>query len=101
MVKKIYMENTYVSPCHAGSLFGIISADGIVYPCEILDKKKIGNLRDNEMNFMKIWRNKETKEVKNFIKKTNCSCSYECALTYNILGNWRYQSSLLRSAIFD
>ena len=61
LVKKIYMENTYVSPCHAGSLFGIISADGIVYPCEILDKKKLGNLRDNEMNFMKIWRNKETK----------------------------------------
>ncbi len=101
LVKKIYMDSDYISPCHAGSLFGIISSDGSVFPCEILEKKKLGNLRDNEMNFMKIWNNTETKNVKKFIKKTNCACSYECALTYNILGNWRYQPSLLFSALFD
>jgi len=50
------------------------------------------------MDFMKIWRNQKTLETKNFIKKTNCHCTYECALTYNILGNWRYQPKLIKAA---
>ena len=97
MIKKMYLEPKYISPCHAGGLFGIIAANGTVYPCEILEKKILGDLRKNDMNFMKIWKGQKTKEVKDFIKKTNCNCTYECALTYNILGNLRYQPSLIRS----
>ena len=36
-------------------------------------------------------------ETKKFILNTKCNCTYECALTYNILGNWRYQPSLISS----
>ena len=99
LVKQMYLEPKYISPCHAGSLFGIISASGLIYPCEILEGKVLGDLRKNEMNFMKIWNNDETKEVKKFIKKTNCNCTYECALSYNILGNYRYQHKLIKAAI--
>ena len=97
LIKKMYLKPKYISPCHAGSLFGIVTASGLVYPCEILENKLLGNLRKNDMNFMKIWNNNTTMETKNFIKKTNCNCTYECALTYNILGNWRYQSRLISS----
>ncbi len=100
MVSKMYMKPKYISPCHAGSLFGIITANGLVYPCEILEEKKLGSLRDNNMNFMKIWKNNITKETKDFIIKSKCNCTYECALSYNILGNWRYQPQLIKSA-FD
>ena len=100
LTKKMYLNPHYISPCHAGSLFGIITASGLVYPCEILEDKILGDLRKNNMNFMKIWSSKETVDAKNFIKKTNCNCTYECALTYNILGNWRYQPNLVR-AFFD
>jgi len=99
LVKQMYLEPKYISPCHAGSLFGIISASGLVYPCEILESKFLGDLRKNDMNFMKIWNNKETNEVKKFIKKTNCNCTYECALSYNILGNYRYQHKLIKAAL--
>ena len=95
--KKMYLEPHYISPCHAGGLFGIITASGLVYPCEILEDKVLGDLKKNDMNFMKIWNNQKTLETKNFIKKTNCHCTYECALTYNILGNWRYQPRLTSS----
>ena len=98
MVKKMYLQPKYISPCHAGGLFGIISADGLVYPCELLEDKLLGNLRDVDMQFMKIWQNENTKKTKNWIKDTKCNCTYECALTYNILGNLRYQPSLLSSA---
>jgi len=99
MVKKTYLTNNYLSPCHASSLFGVITAKGDVYPCEILENKLIGNLRDYEMNFLKLWDNKNNKEIKDFIKKTKCRCTYECALSFNILGNFRYQYKLLKSFI--
>ena len=97
LTRKMYLTPKYISPCHAGGLFGIITASGLVYPCEILEDKLLGNLRENNMDFIKIWKNQKTKETKEFIKKTNCNCTYECALTYNILGNWRYQSRLISS----
>ena len=97
MIKKMYLEPKYLSPCHAGGLFGIITADGKIYPCEILEKKLLGNLRDYQMQFMKIWENEITSETKKYILDTKCNCTYECALTYNILGNWRYQPRLISS----
>jgi radical SAM protein with 4Fe4S-binding SPASM domain len=99
LVKKIYMDNKYISPCHAGSLFGIITANGEVHPCEILENRMLGRLRDNNMNFSSIWKSKETKNTKEFIINSKCSCSYECALSYNILGNKRYQLSLISAAL--
>ena len=98
LTKKMYLEPHFISPCHAGGLFGIISASGLVYPCEILEDKILGDLRKNDMNFMKIWKNQETSKTKKFIKETNCHCTYECALSYNILGNWRYQPKLIKAA---
>ena len=95
----MYLEPKYISPCHAGGLFGVITASGLIYPCEILEDKVLGDLRKNEMNFMKIWNNKETDNVRNFIKKTKCNCTYECALSYNILGNYRYQHKLIKAAL--
>jgi len=100
LIKKMYLKPHYISPCYAGGLFGIITASGSIYPCEILEYKLLGNLRENNMDFMKIWNSKETRDAKNFIKKTNCNCTYECALSYNILGNWRYQPRLI-SSIFN
>ena len=99
MVKKMYMKPQYISPCHAGSLFGIITSDGLVYPCEILEDRMLGNLRENDMDFMKIWDSKLNKNTKEFIIKSKCNCTYECALSYNILGNWRYQFQLIKTAI--
>ncbi len=97
MVKEMYLKPKYISPCHAASLFGIITADGKVYPCEILEDKLLGDLREHKMSFMNIWKSKKTKETKDFILKSKCNCTYECALTYNILGNYRYQPKLFSS----
>ena len=97
MVKEMYLKPKFISKCHAGGLFGIITADGRVFPCEILEKNEMGNLRENEMNLMRIWNNNVSNKTRNYIKESKCNCTYECALTYNILGNWRYQPSLLSS----
>jgi len=97
MVKEMYLKPKFISTCHAGGIFGIITANGKVFPCEILEDKMMGDLREYDMNLMKIWKNSYSNQTRKYIKDSNCNCTYECALTYNILGNWRYQPSLLTS----
>jgi methionyl-tRNA formyltransferase len=41
----------------------------------------------------------ENEDIKNFILDSKCHCTYECALSYNILSNWRYQPALLKAAL--
>ncbi len=93
-----YLEPRYISQCYAGSLFGIISADGKVYPCEIL-KDSIGDLRKYEMNFLNLWQDHLAIKMRKWIKDTKCNCCYECAWSFNILGNLKYQKDLFLAAI--
>jgi len=95
-----FLKPKYESQCHAGSLFGIIGSKGEVYACELLQDKMIGNLRDFNFNFMKLWNSKENSKVKKFIKESKCNCTYECALAFNFLGNFKYQPGFIKS-IFD
>jgi MoaA/NifB/PqqE/SkfB family radical SAM enzyme len=98
IVKSIYMEPRYISPCHAGSLFGIIGAEGTVRPCEILEKP-LGNVRDYGYDFLKLWHDRPAQDMKRWIRDTKCNCSYECAWSFNILGNARYQPALIAAAL--
>ncbi len=93
-----YLKPKFISHCYAGSTFGVINADGTVYPCEILDKP-LGSLRDYNLNFMKLWQDKTAKETKKWIKDTKCNCTYECAWSFNILGNTKYQKDLILAAL--
>ena len=93
-----YLEPKFISNCFAGSTFGVINADGKVYPCEILDKP-LGSLRDYDMNFMKLWSDNSAQQTKKWIKDTKCNCTYECAWSFNILGNSKYQKDLILAAL--
>ena len=93
-----FLKPRFISYCYAGSLFGVISADGKVFPCEIL-KDSVGNLRDYNMNFLNLWEDHLAIKMKKWIKDTKCNCCYECAWSYNILGNMKYQKDLLFAAI--
>ncbi len=75
--------------CQAGSLFGVITADGTVYPCEILDKP-FGNLRQASYDIKKLWEGERAMEIRQWLKTTKCACTYECAISVNILSNWTF-----------
>ncbi|PIW26444.1 MAG: hypothetical protein COW30_15160 [Rhodospirillales bacterium CG15_BIG_FIL_POST_REV_8_21_14_020_66_15] len=98
IIADTYVNPRYVSPCHAGTLFGVIEANGRVRPCEVLDRD-IGNLRDHEYDFQRIWQSKEAKDLASWIKRSRCHCSYECAWSFNVLGNMRYQPALIAAAL--
>ena len=87
-----------MSPCHAGTLFGVIEANGLVRPCEVLDRN-LGNLRDHNYDFQEIWQSQEAKDLSAWIKASKCNCTYECAWSFNVLGNARYQPALMAAAL--
>lgn len=95
ILKRVYEKPQYVSHCPAGALFGVIYSNGDVYPCEILGDRKLGNLRDYRMDFMALWSDISATHAKRFIKESKCHCSYECALSLNIISNPQYIPKLL------
>lgn len=97
-IYKTLNENKYISPCYAGKIFGVIKANGDIYPCEVLEEK-IGNLRDVEYDFLKLWYNDKAKKISKDIINNKCFCTYECAWSFNILGNYRYHPTLLKSVL--
>ena len=99
MVYKIYETNKYQSPCYSANISGVMYPEGQVYPCEILDKSHlIGNIRDFNLDFRKLWLSQKAKEEVNFIRKTKCFCTHECFNNVNILFNPKYYPKLIKIA---
>lgn len=96
VIARIIRENRMILPCYAGSLGGALFANGDVLPCELHDDLKLGNLRDFDYDFRKIWTGKKADEARKIIRDSRCFCTYECFLTLNILFNPRVYPELLK-----
>ena len=81
-ILETFKNNTFLYPCMAGKLFGIISENGDVYPCELLNKS-FGNLKNYDYNFMALWNNIDAKKINKFIKESKCRCTFECVWVVN------------------
>jgi MoaA/NifB/PqqE/SkfB family radical SAM enzyme len=86
IIATVFKENRYVLPCLAGNISCVITETGDLYPCEILNRK-IGNLREAGYDFRKLHYSKNAEGIRQFIKDTKCYCTFECAITTNILFN--------------
>jgi radical SAM protein with 4Fe4S-binding SPASM domain len=82
------VENKAQLPCHAGKLNVVITENGDLYPCELLDKK-FGNLKDVDFDFQQLWNNQAANDTRKFIRNTKCFCTHECFMATNILFNPR------------
>ncbi len=99
LVNKTFEENKYSTPCYAGNLSGVLYPEGDVYPCEILsDEHKIGNIRDFDLNFKKLWLSKKAEKEVKFIRKTKCFCTHECFNSVNILFNPKFYPEIIKKA---
>lgn len=88
-ILKTFVEKKYISPCNAGSLFGIIYSNGDVAPCELL-YDKAGNLKDFNYDFMKCWTSQKSDIIRKNIKCSKCFCTFECSWLINIFSSPRY-----------
>ena len=99
LVQKTFESKKYQSPCYSANLSGVMYPEGQVYPCEILDSTHmIGNIRDFDLNFRRLWLSNKAKEEVNFIRKTKCFCTHECFNQVNILFNPKYYPKLIKTA---
>ena len=99
LTNKTFEENKYSTPCYAGNLSGVMYPEGDVYPCEILDDShKIGNIRDFDLDFKKLWFSKKAKEEVKFISKTKCFCTHECFNAVNILFNPKFYPEIIKKS---
>ncbi len=92
-ILETFTEKKYISPCSAGSLFGIIYHDGSVFPCE-LRNNQIGKLQDYDYNFMKLWQTKTAIGLRKEILCSKCYCSDECSWLVSIFSSPRYYTEL-------
>lgn len=73
-------------PCYAGISNVHINFNGEVWPCCVLGyDKPMGNLREIDYDFQKIWHSQKADEVRKFIKETGCSCPLANQAYSNIL----------------
>lgn len=87
----------FVSPCVAGRKLIILGETGDVFPCEIL-KQEMGNIRDYNYDVKSLLSQNKNKELINWIKKSKCKCSFECALAANVIwGRWSFLKILKAS----
>ena len=92
-------EKRYLSPCYSGALSAVMYSDGEVYPCEILEDERIGNIREFQYDFRALWVSDRAQELRKWIRESKCFCTHECAWTTNILFNPTYFPQLLAKAL--
>jgi radical SAM protein with 4Fe4S-binding SPASM domain len=99
VIEQTFMENTFVTPCYAGDLFLVLEANGDIKPCEVLENKELGNIRDYDYNLQKLWSAKKAEETRKWITSTKCRCTYECAASFNVLFNTKHIPALAKNLI--
>ena len=100
MVQEIFETNKYQTPCYSGNLSGVMYPEGQVYPCEILDEKhKIGNIRDFDLDFKKLWLSQKAKDEVDYIRKSKCFCTHECFNTVNIHFNPKFYPKVIKKTL--
>jgi Predicted Fe-S oxidoreductases len=83
---KILEEKRQVIPCYAGVSNVHINYDGEVWPCCVLGYgKQMGNLREYDYDFQKLWHSRKAREVRRFIKNKSCACPLANQAYSNIL----------------
>lgn len=99
IVEEILENDSYILPCMAGSLMGILYANGNIQPCEMLDSALMGNIRDFNYNLPQLWVSPQARAVREQIKN-GCYCTFECAMSSSILFNPKYLAKLAIKTLF-
>lgn len=97
MIIKIHKTGNSPVLCSATRENIVIHANGDVVGCE-LRSKKIGNLRDYDMNITKLWNTDEANNFRSTIRKEKCSCYHHCFLAPAIFRSPNQWTNVVRTA---
>ena len=94
-------QKRMIVPCVAGTLLGVMYEKGDVYPCELLNRKPLGNLRNFEYDFRKLWKSAAAESTCRYIKDSKCYCTHECFQRFNIMYNPWFVSKNFVLSLFN
>jgi radical SAM protein with 4Fe4S-binding SPASM domain len=93
LIGRVVRENRQLIPCYAGSLAGVMLANGDVYPCELLEEP-MGNVREHEYRIDRLWTSERAAQVRKAVD--GCFCTHECFISVNCLFNPRILAKLTK-----
>ena len=80
------MNKEYLRSCHATQKFATLYDDGTLTPCEVLESRSLGNVRDFDFDFYKMKKAIALDRIyREEILDTKCNCEWMCAPPMNML----------------
>lgn len=93
-VGEILKERRQIIPCYAGFASCQISAYGDVWACCVA-AKSLGNLRDVNFEFDKLWHSEKANELRAAIKRGECYCPLANAMYTSMFCNFSMMRKVL------
>jgi MoaA/NifB/PqqE/SkfB family radical SAM enzyme len=84
LVKRTLREQRQVIPCMAGIASAQIAPNGDVWTC-CIRAESMGNLREHDYDFAKVWRTAKAHQLRRSIKAGECYCPLANAAYTNML----------------
>jgi MoaA/NifB/PqqE/SkfB family radical SAM enzyme len=88
LVKQTLKEKRQMIPCYGGFASAQLAPDGDLWTC-CIRAEPLGNLRDVDYDFKKIWFGKKANQLRMSIKDGNCYCPLANASYTNMLCNFK------------
>lgn len=94
---RILREKRQIIPCLGGISNAHLNFDGQLWPCCVLGyDKPLGDLRESDFDFQKVWRSEQARGVRRSIAQGDCACPLANQAYSNILF---HPPSLVRAGI--
>ncbi len=97
---KRLMHGDRISACFAGRKITVIDETGTVRLCE-LRPEVLGSLREHEYDLRSILSLESSIELLKKINTEGCTCTWECAVSTNIVSSFRFYPSLIVNSICE
>lgn len=96
LVMKTVREDRFVTPCLAGMRMVVMDDEGNIDPCEMLgvylkqgqtplSSARLGNVRDFDYDIRAILASDQARRAVRYIRDSRCHCTFECAMSVNVL----------------
>lgn len=96
---EVLEQETQVRPCHAGLVSGVVDARGEVRMCEL--REAVGNLRDVDYDFGKLWFSEEADRQRAAIRAKECHCTHSCFMSSSLVFESRTYGAYLASTVVN
>lgn len=94
LIVETKVKGRRVVRCHAGRKMIGIRSDGMVVPCEMLPFT-FGNISRYDYDISQAMGSADAVNFFDFLKQNRCHCTWECAMTTNIVFSWRIYPRLI------